>query len=80
MTKKWEKATISRSNLRHKFFKTGTEESKKGFNRQKNLCQLALQNNRKVWKTVAPLFSRKAFCKESIIFNNNNKIPVTLGN
>ena len=36
--KKMGKATISRSNLRQKFFKTGTEESKKGFNRQKNFC------------------------------------------
>ena len=26
------------------------------------------------WKTVGPLFSEKAFHKESIILNNNNKI------
>ena len=26
------------------------------------------------WKTVRPLFSEKAFHKESIILNNNNKI------
>ena len=30
-------------------------------------------DNRKVWKTVGPLFSEKAFHKESIILNNNNK-------
>ena len=28
--------------------------------------------NRKFWKTVRPLFSEKAFHKESIILNNNN--------
>ena len=28
---------------------------------------------RKFWKTVGPLFSWKAFHKESIILNNNNK-------
>ena len=30
-------------------------------------------DNRKVWKTVGPLFSEKAFHKESIILNNGNK-------
>ena len=29
--------------------------------------------NRKFWKTVGPVFSEKAFHKESIILNNNNK-------
>ena len=31
-------------------------------------------DNRKFWETVGPLFSDKAFHKESIILNNNNKI------
>ena len=31
-------------------------------------------DNRTFWKTVGPLFSEKAFHKESIILNNNNKI------
>ena len=30
-------------------------------------------DNRKFWKTVGPVFSEKAFHKESIILNNNNK-------
>ena len=30
-------------------------------------------DNRKFWKTVGPAFSEKAFHKESIILNNNNK-------
>ena len=33
-----------------------------------------VSDNRKFWKTVGPLFSEKAFHKESIIFNNNDKI------
>ena len=32
-----------------------------------------ISGNRKFWKTVGPLFSEKAFHKESIILNNNNK-------
>ena len=32
-----------------------------------------VSGNRKFWKTVGPLFSEKAFHKESIILNNNNK-------
>ena len=30
-------------------------------------------DNRKFWKTVGPVFSEKAFHKESIILNNNSK-------
>ena len=30
-------------------------------------------DNRKFWKTIDPLFLEKAFHKESIILNNNNK-------
>ena len=33
-----------------------------------------VSDNRKFWKTVSPLFSEKAFYKESIILNNSNKI------
>ena len=29
-------------------------------------------DNKNVWKTVGPLFSKKAFHKESITFNSNN--------
>ena len=32
-----------------------------------------VSDNRKVWKTIGPFFSEKAFHKESIILNNNNK-------
>ena len=32
-----------------------------------------VSDNRKFWKTIGPLFSEKAFHKEFIILNNNNK-------
>ena len=32
-----------------------------------------VSDNRKFWKTVGPLISERAFHKESIILNNNNK-------
>ena len=65
-------------------------ESRRRFNRQRNFCVSLLRktkrrffgklnhnvvyDNRKFWKTVGPLFSVKAFHKESIILNNSNKI------
>ena len=64
-------------------------ESKRRFNCQINFCVSLLRktirrffgkldhrvvsDNRKLWKTVGPLFSEKAIHKESIILNNNNK-------
>ena len=89
MTKELRKAIMNRSKLRNKFLKTRSEESKRRFNRQRNFCVSLLRkikrrffgklghrvvsDNRKFWKTVVPLFSEKAFHKESIILNNNNK-------
>ena len=35
--------------------------------------EVVVSDNRKFWKTVSPLFSEKAFHKESIILNNSNK-------
>ena len=90
MTKEMRKAIMHRSKLRNKFSKTRNEESRRRFNRQRNFCVSLLRktkrrffgkldhnvvyDNRKFWKTVGPLFSEKAFHKESIILNNNNKI------
>ena len=81
---------MNRSKLRNKFLKTRNEESRRRFNRQRNLCVSLLRktkrrffgklnhkvvsDDRKFWKTVGPLFSEKAFHKESIILNNSNKI------
>ena len=71
-----------RSRLRNKFLTTKTEESKQLYNKQRNLCvtllrkakrncfaeldNKILKDNRKFWKTVNPLFSEKAYQKESI--------------
>ena len=37
------------------------------------LDHIVVSENKKFWKVVGPLFSEKAFHKESIILNNNNK-------
>ena len=89
MTKELRKAIMNRSKLRNKFLKTRNKESRRRFNRERNFCVSLLRKtkrrffgkldhkvvsgNRKFWKTVGPLFSEKAFHKESIILNNNNK-------
>ena len=78
------------SKLRNKFLKTRNEESRRRFNHKRNFRVSLLRktkrcffgiidhrvvyDNRKFWKTVGPVFSEKAFHKESIILNNNNKI------
>ena len=81
MTKSLRKEIMLRSRLRNKFLKTKTEESKQLYNKQRNLCVTLLRKtkrnyfaeldnrifkNRKFWKTVHPLFSEKAYQKESI--------------
>ena len=82
MTKVLRKAIMNRSELRNKFLKTRNEKSRRRFNRQRNLCASLLRktkrsfygklnhkvvsDNRKFWKSVGPLFSEKAFHKESI--------------
>ena len=89
MTKELRKAITNRSKLRYKFLKTRNEESKRRFNRQRNFCVSLLRKNKRCcfgkldhrvvsdnknfWKTVSPLFSEKAFHKESVILNNKNK-------
>ena len=81
---------MNRSKLRNKFLKTRNEESRRRFNCQRNFCVSLLRKTkrrffgklnhkvvsdiRKFWKTVGPLFSEKAFHKESVILNNDNKI------
>ena len=90
MTKELKKAIMNRSKRRNKFLKIRNEESRRRFNRQRNLCvswlrktrrrffgklnHKVVSDNRTFGKTVGSLFSEKAFHKESIILNNNNKI------
>ena len=70
------------SRLRNKLLKTKTEESKQQYDKQQNFCvnflrkakrnyfadldNRILKDNRKIWKTVKPLFSGKVYQKESI--------------
>ena len=81
--KELRKAIMKRSKPRNKSLKTRNEESKKRFNRQSNFCfsfldktkrrlfgkldHSLVSSNRKFWKTVIPLFSEKAFHKESTL-------------
>ena len=74
---------------RSEFSKERTNDSKRLYNRQRNLCVSLLQktkrdyfkelnnkvisDNRKVWQTVSPLFSEKAFRKETILLKDNNR-------
>ena len=87
MTKEMRKTTMNRSKLRNKFLKTRNEESRRRFNRQINLCVSLLRktkrrffgklnhkvvsDNKIFWKTVGPLFSEKAFHKESLVIMRN---------
>ena len=89
MTKELRRAIMNWSKLRNKFLKTRNEESRRRFNHKRNFCVSLLRKtkrcffgiidhrvvygNRKFWKTVGPVFSEKAFHKESIILNNNSK-------
>ena len=88
MTKELRAAIMQRSKLRQKFLKERTNNSKDLYNRQRNLCVSHLRktkrdffkqvNNkvasdiRKFWQTISPLFSEKAFRKETIILKDNN--------
>ena len=79
---------MNRSKLRNKFLNTRNEESK-GVLIAKEISVLAcysklkkrfgkldhrvVSHSRRFWRNVSPLFSEKAFHKESIILNNNNK-------
>ena len=82
MTKSLRKEIMLRSRLSKKFLKTKTGESKQLYNKQQNLCvtllrkakrnyfadldNRTLKDNIKFWKTANPLFSEKAYNKESI--------------
>ena len=80
--------------LHIKFLKTKTQESKQLYNKQRNLCltllrkanrnyfadlgNRILKDNRKFWKTVNPLFSERAYQKESItIISKDTRETIT---
>ena len=89
MTKQLKVAIMQRSKLSQKFLKGRTNDSKYVCNRQRNLCVSLLQktkmdyfkqvnnkvisDNKKFWQTISPLFSEKAFRKETIILKDSNR-------
>ena len=89
MTKELRAAIMQRSKLRQKFLKERTNDSKHLYNRQRNLCVSLLRktkrdyfkqlnnkvisDNKKFWQTISPLFSEKAFRKETIILKDSNR-------
>ena len=80
---------MERSKLRQKFLKERTNDSKHLYNRQRNLCVSLLRktknnyfkqlnnkvisDNKKFWQKISPLFSEKAFRKETIILKDSNR-------
>ena len=72
-----------------KFLKERTSDSKHLYNRQRNLCvnllrktkrdyfkQLnnkVISDNKKFWQAISPLFSERAFRKETIILKDSNR-------
>ena len=85
MTKEFRAAIMQRS----EFLKERTSDSKHLYNRQRKLCVSLLRktkrgyfkplnnkvasDNRKFWQTISPLFSEKAFHKETIILKDSNR-------
>ena len=75
MTKELNKEIMTRSILRNKFLRFRSEENKKAYNEQRNRCVTLVRNakkfhysnlnmkdvndNKKFWKIVNPLFSEK---------------------
>ena len=87
VTKELRKAIMDRSKLRNKFLKLETRNLKSLIAKEISVlaCSARIRrffgkldhrvvsDNITFWKTIGPLFSEKAFHKESIILNNNNK-------
>ncbi len=90
MTKALRKAIMKRSCLRNRFNKNRTDDNKKAFKKQRNLCVKllreakrdyyanidlkSLNDNRKFWKTVKPLFSDKIKTSSSVTLLENGEL------
>ena len=91
LTKEINKEIMIRSRLRNKFLRCRSDENKKAYNEQRNRCvklvrsakkayysNLSIKDvndNKKFWKTVKPLFSEKVNKNENItLVENNNMI------
>ena len=89
MAKSLRNAIILTSKFRNRFLKEKAEESKSFYNKQRSISESLLgktkrnyyaqldnktvNDNRKFWKAVSPLFSEKTFHKESIILKEHGK-------
>ena len=81
---------MTRSRLRNKFLRCRSDENKKAYNEQRNHCVKLVRNakkayyshlsikdvndNKKFWKIVKPLFSEKVNTNENITLVENNYI------
>ena len=90
MTKGLSKAIMRRSKLRNQFLKKRTSEAKLKYNKQINLCVNLLRktkrnhyedldlkdinDNKKFWTTVKPLFCNKIKSVENITLDENCKL------
>ena len=89
MTKELRATIMQRSKLRQKFLKERTKDSKHLYNWQRNIYVSLLRktkrdyfkqlnsnvisDNKKFWQTISPLFSEKAFRKETILLKDSNR-------
>ena len=90
MTKELSKAIIRRTKLRNQFLKKRTSEAKLKYNKQRKLCVSMLRktkrnhyknldlndinDNKKFWTTVKPLFCNKIKSVENITLDENGKL------
>ena len=90
MTKELGKAIMLRTNLRNQFLKIRISEAKLKYNKQRNLCVSLLRkgkrnyyknldlndvnDNKKFWTTVKPLFCNKIKSVENITPDENGKL------
>ena len=90
LTKEIDKEIMTRSRLRYKFLRCRSDENKKAHNEQRNRCvklvtsakkahysNLSIKDvndNKKFWKIVKPLFSEKVNTNENITLVENNNI------
>ena len=90
MNKVLSKAVMNRSRVRNKFLKNPNDENRLNYTKYRNYCtglfrkekrlyynnlnMNLITDNRKFWKTVAPLFSEKHFCSNKITLLEGDKI------
>merc|ERR1711989_12756 len=90
MNRTLSKAFMTRARLRNRYYRNPSEENKRAYTKQKNFCTnllirekkkhysdldvKVLEDNRKFWRTVKPLFSEKCMTKQTIRLNESGKI------